>query len=904
MNRIAFVLVVVSLTGCFVVSECLASPRTVQVLDAPPVSIRIVPDEDEVLFTKESDHVTLSLKVGITSVNKLSPGNVEVTWSSSEIHDAGNMPRCQTQQVRTTAIDKRVTVRQPLGPENSMNESGVEVNGVLDGPGGNLVEVRRSHRWGPVDGVPGYLPKLPLSQTGQFRFEPEGSGSAWSEPIEINIEKLGFGYLYVDRLSPGKPAKFASHRSATIYYAASEHRVLFSYKGFTDLAQRYAASRLMHGKKTKDAQEVARKVAGLLQQGELNVLEAQSFCEPESFSNISLLVKPPHGCDVEDIVFPDSCRDTQGMVEIRGTVSFRKPDKDNTGENPLNKQFPVTEAWVRLLDASGQCVTATTTSGEPGREGSYRFCCNTDSKTPCETGNKIDYERVTSQPGQDSAQEEAKYTVQVLADGYLAKVSECNELVDFELMNCDPRLVSSGMPYAVQTKPFDLSGDVDELDIPECWPDDDCFVPVSDENDDVIPPYHIWALEVYEAVNQAHLEFSHVGFQFDEAAMVAFPSVGVEATYTALWSTGEAIIELSKAHRQYWDVIYHEFGHLVQYHGKLANIRALPHYLNQNMCDWYGKGAGISLAWTEGWAGYFSSWIQQGMRNKYPASSVPTIESTDLSLLGDTSFKDIDWSYDIESNWSNYEPGEGSELAVQKILWDLADQVADPAPPDGLVSENDLSSYGHDALWRMVQQHKPNTLSQFVADFIHYLHREGGDTPTAISHLGQVLSNQGVGPAVVADPYASAWNWLTGTRSVRWTPNLFCTIPTGKPEFAIGLSGSWRPGRVAEFGPIIDTDANPFNYQSTDFSLSQRWAAFKLWHDRHWTLMATDPTYPSTGPYPGESSQGYFPGYLLLSLVVLGTLLILLWAKRQIWALILVFCAAIVIFIWIAMRAM
>jgi hypothetical protein len=898
--------------------------RTVRILDTPSTSIQVDPIQQQVRFEPGEDFVYVRVRGEIQSDFQLNPGRLPVHWSSSSFDQpgsgltCGSMPEISSPARRAKVPDRIRVAADPAEEEEASAE-------VVELPGGfNAAELHdRKIRWVPTTDSPDRLPELPFRATGFARYQPIGPGTAVTEDVVLRVNKLGYGFVYIDRISPMPPAPYVSHQSTTLYYAASEHRVLFSTRGFADLAQRFSASRLAANNPGTPPEQIARTVAIERQRGAYNVIDWPLFCETAALHDIEPLILPPANCPDSVVSFPKICEDDE--VEITGTVSFREPDP----AKPLHEQFPVTEAWVLLLDNQDQCVAATTTSAEPEDTGTYRFCCKTGDEASCLVDNTDTDSDSTSESGgaqgspaedpcdsDDSAaavtaamEEDPTYAVQVLSEGYLASVSECIELVGYALRNCEPRKEIARRPYAMRSHAFSPNSS-QCINFPQSWiaddenSSDDIQADVDDNEPAVNEPaerHALEALEVYEAVTQAHLAFSRVGFQFEGPARVAYNTPS-GATLTALWSTGEAQIELARAHGQYWDVIYHEFGHLVQHFGELANLQVGSHGLNEQLCGRYDKGKAIGLAWTEGWAGYFSAWIQQSMRDRYPPNGIN--DNDHVLKLGDTLFEDVGWDYDIEtfqSFWGGYEFGEDSEVAVQRVLWDLADYATNdvyrPEPPeerDGWLDPEgspDEISHGHDLLWRLVRDRRPNTLSDFFADYIDHIDGGHGDPSRMWMRLGRILAVHGIGPARAPDPDAEAWEWLFGTRSMRWYIRTHCAgvayfqapfDPEGKhiiPISEMSLLSLETPSRnfLTSLGPWQFINQSPYGSLGTRINLDDRWAAFGLWHDRKLTLMSSDLSYPATGPYPGETVTGRFSGYQLIRLVLGLTLVAWLW---------------------------
>ncbi|MFZ5861617.1 MAG: hypothetical protein ACOYXR_02025 [Nitrospirota bacterium] len=125
------------------------------------------------------------------------------------------------------------------------------------------------------------------------------------------------------------------------------------------------------------------------------------------------------------------------------------------------------------------------------------------------------------------------------------------------------------------------------------------------------------------------------------------------------------------------DVILHEFGHFMSYSFSKAAEAGGPHYLNDNAQD-------IRLAWSEGWATFFSAAVRD--RERLPRSSYMV-----NSRGGDPDHPDHpdSYSFEIETPHSDLLTTIGtplethgvyttSEVAVAAVLWDLYDGSNEP----------------------------------------------------------------------------------------------------------------------------------------------------------------------------------------------------------------------------------
>ncbi len=172
-----------------------------------------------------------------------------------------------------------------------------------------------------------------------------------------------------------------------------------------------------------------------------------------------------------------------------------------------------------------------------------------------------------------------------------------------------------------------------------------------------------------------------------------------------------------------WDVIMHEYGHYVEDKENITNdfwgwhgidVSMAEHYyshvtddvtpdckgncafaggnINEDQC----KLAGISIAWSEGWATYFSMVAQEYSIEHWNLGSIDTV--------GDGAYSSYLWGnpYSVESP---YTTAEDCESAVQAILYDIYDSSTD--------FEKDGIELGHKALWDIVMDNEPKTFDEF-----------------------------------------------------------------------------------------------------------------------------------------------------------------------------------------------
>lgn len=121
-----------------------------------------------------------------------------------------------------------------------------------------------------------------------------------------------------------------------------------------------------------------------------------------------------------------------------------------------------------------------------------------------------------------------------------------------------------------------------------------------------------------------------------------------------------------------FDVIGHEFSHYAHDMDRLTNSPGGNHMLGVSNIPGRGKGPGVRLAWGEG-IGNFMGVL---------SSKIDTTGPTTLANYGDTRYTDtLDSTndYDLEGTAGSGNAGEGDEVSVSRILWDITDNDATEA---------------------------------------------------------------------------------------------------------------------------------------------------------------------------------------------------------------------------------
>lgn len=203
-----------------------------------------------------------------------------------------------------------------------------------------------------------------------------------------------------------------------------------------------------------------------------------------------------------------------------------------------------------------------------------------------------------------------------------------------------------------------------------------------------------------------------------------------------------------------WDVILHEYGHYASDIFGIYPFTAMAHdiemnhitYINENELWNVASNAftgvkydGCALAWQEGWATYFS--ISAQVHQNVRSMGIPYTNNIGYS------------GYNLETNTDTngvlVKPGKGeaSELAVARVLWDLADVAGSTFG----ASDNDLINWGFSVLWLYTVNSEAINLSQFMS----YMYEQYIGIETVYSKWGYILEDQKVSAIITSASFSS-----------------------------------------------------------------------------------------------------------------------------------------------------
>jgi hypothetical protein len=178
--------------------------------------------------------------------------------------------------------------------------------------------------------------------------------------------------------------------------------------------------------------------------------------------------------------------------------------------------------------------------------------------------------------------------------------------------------------------------------------------------------------DFYESTRTAVIDGLELTYEFDTGNFdwkFVYPS---DVTRLQHWFGPTGVVYLNGTpgvNQADWDIVAHEFGHIVQHvndfavgprgaHGN-SNERE-NHDDRSNVSDFADA---VSLAWNEGVANFFSV-VSQLEFNRNPAES-------QLKKVGDAKYDD----FDLEKPSAGEAVGEDSEWSVAQILWDFYDDA-------------------------------------------------------------------------------------------------------------------------------------------------------------------------------------------------------------------------------------
>jgi alpha-tubulin suppressor-like RCC1 family protein len=232
------------------------------------------------------------------------------------------------------------------------------------------------------------------------------------------------------------------------------------------------------------------------------------------------------------------------------------------------------------------------------------------------------------------------------------------------------------------------------------------------------------AFAIHDALWTAHLFAESAGGGAEPHLRVFYP----DGNDTGAFTNGSGI-SIGEWEWSAWDVMNHEFGHWFDMDHDITSLPGGDHCLNDHLAsaacggDGYGKDKGTQLAWSEGFADFYSvsaahyAAVPTGLPAHLPSGH----GTQDVSVTGNWNYDDVQYdstgvfqgSFAGVSDGSDpggYN-GEDNEFSVTGILWNL-ESSALPA-----TTYQDTTGFGPDYLMRQLEDSDASRLSEFL----HYL---------------------------------------------------------------------------------------------------------------------------------------------------------------------------------------
>ncbi len=294
-----------------------------------------------------------------------------------------------------------------------------------------------------------------------------------------------------------------------------------------------------------------------------------------------------------------------------------------------------------------------------------------------------------------------------------------------------------------------------------------------------------------------------------------------------------------------WDIILHEYGHYIQ---DVYNIEDNPggtHYIDNNNIDTFvsngstlatAKDKGCRLSWGEGWATYFG----------LSAQLHQNVSSMGIPGAGDAAYHNLSggWSRDCESYTGC---GEGNEMAVTCVLWDLADSTS----WNGSKTEaHDSFALGYQTVWN----YSVNSGATTFSDFMKYVYSILSNTN--YRNVGKILAAQNITAATPKTNNSTSSSYYFSSDSA---PTFTWTATNGSTQCADNYALQ-----------IYDTSMNLIYSISiasgkTSHTLSAtRWQNLKTNYSDgfYWCVRVTPSSTPTTGPYYSQFIRCYLTNIL------------------------------------------
>jgi hypothetical protein len=359
------------------------------------------------------------------------------------------------------------------------------------------------------------------------------------------------------------------------------------------------------------------------------------------------------------------------------------------------------------------------------------------------------------------------------------------------------------------------------------------------------------------------LDALETGYQYATLVRGAAPAVlpalfpNTTKDGTSFFSPDDSNIQILLADKWDWDVSLHEYGHYLQNLDAIADspgtshnfgvtnifgpTKALPDGMGGTTNIPWGKDQGARLAWGEGAATYIGLAAE--------ATNVAAFKTpTTMANVGDSHYQDTDDStldIDLAVAQPGDQQGEGDELAVSRILWQVAtgprvnrghvklyaDMVGAAAAQAGKKLQN-LSQYNNYYL---------NTVAKTDRQRVDFgsVFEDNGVSPQPLSLSQGAIT----GPTVKTVAIDGAFTTISaagGDPTFNWLPGNF----TANNSFHLYIWDS-----VGLTNRLIDNFLIPGNVNTYTLTDAQ-WAIVDATPGMdYFALTGGDTAAPATGPY-------------------------------------------------------
>jgi Ca2+-binding RTX toxin-like protein len=241
--------------------------------------------------------------------------------------------------------------------------------------------------------------------------------------------------------------------------------------------------------------------------------------------------------------------------------------------------------------------------------------------------------------------------------------------------------------------------------------------------------------------------------------------IGFPARFVANEVLNETRIEVDEQYPWAPDVILHEYGHYLSYLDNLDKSPGGKHTRGKSNIPELGKELGVQLAWGEGLANYLAVAAQHIVQDFTTLPDVSSLgntkyENPSIAQIEDPPFFDLE---EIQSNLPTIPEesrgeGEGDEMPISRILWDIADMNNEPfniyAEEFPLFPKDEIS-IGHKELYSILKEipdlDRLNDLWNYLTNNLDKL-----NLPENLSNyakkvkLGVIFQEHGVSPSLSA----------------------------------------------------------------------------------------------------------------------------------------------------------